>query len=244
LASTPTTLPALTRLFAKLGAPDPEAWAESQLTEGIPQLARFLFLRQAWRQILTDGDTSWIDLWITASRQGPDDPYAGVGAALSRLRAAGASDHDLTELVRGLQADLLFALCCQLEDPGELEPEVQHVLWALVQIDEHGEILGQLGGLHESVLETDPTGREMRPGGPSEHTAEGPDAPLFTPDDYQPLADAAYREEDRRRWFREATGCDAHDDDQLERLADLTRRVGIYLQRTGEAGPAAESSRS
>lgn len=93
----------------------------------------------------------------------PDAPYAGVGAALSRLRAAGANDQDLTELVRGMQAQLLFSLCCQLDDPGEVEPEVEDVHWALVQINGEGEILGPISGLHESVLETDPTGREMRP---------------------------------------------------------------------------------
>jgi hypothetical protein len=35
--------------------------------------------------------------------------------------------------------------------------------WALVQIGDDGDVLGNIGGLHESVLETDPTGREMRP---------------------------------------------------------------------------------
>jgi hypothetical protein len=163
MTSIPTTLPALTRLFAKLGAPDPAAWAESQLAEGIPQLARFLFLRQAWRHVLVEDDTAWIEEWIGESRRSPDAPFAGVGTALARLRATGASDDDLTELARGMQAQLLFSLCHQFDDPGELEPEVQDVLWALVQINEDGEILGQISGLHESVLETDPTGREMRP---------------------------------------------------------------------------------
>lgn len=163
MAAIPKSLPALTKLFARLGAPNPEAWAESQLHDGVPQLARFLFLRQAWREVLADGDTSWIDSWIEESRGAPDAPYAGVGAALARLRSSGADDRDLTELVRGMQAQLLFALCYQLEGPGELEPGVQDVLWALVQINEDGEVLGHIGGLHESVLETDPTGREMRP---------------------------------------------------------------------------------
>lgn len=164
VASTPTTVTALTRLFAELGAQNPEEWAASQVNEGIPQLARYLFLRQAWRQVLSEGDTAWIDAWVEESRQDRDAPFAGVGAALERLRAAGASEGDLTELVRGTQARLLYALCYLLDDPGEVEPEVQDVLWALVQINEEGEIVGQLGGLHESVLETDPTGREMRPG--------------------------------------------------------------------------------
>ena len=153
----------LTELFTKLGAPDPAGWARSQVAEGIPQLARFLFLREAWRRVLAEGDTAWIDATIAATDADPNAPFAGVGAALARLRAQGAVDADLTEVVRGMQAAALFSFAQLLDDPGELEPEVEDVAWALVQVSSEGEVLGQIGGLHESVLETDPTGREMRP---------------------------------------------------------------------------------
>jgi hypothetical protein len=155
----------LAKRFEVLGAPDPAGWAASQVREGIPQLARYLFLRQAWRSIVDENDTAWIAASITASRRDPNGPYAGVGQALARLKAIGASDRDLVDLVRGKQAELLFSLCYQLEDPAVDEPEGQDVLWALVQVTEEGEIVGPIAGLHESVLETDPTGREMRPRG-------------------------------------------------------------------------------
>lgn len=153
----------LAKRFQALGAPDPAGWAASQVQEGIPQLARYLFLRQAWRHIVPDDDASWMSAEIAAAARNPDAPYAGVGHALARLRALGASDRDLTDLVRGKQAGLLFSLCYLLEDPDVEEPEGQDVLWSLVQITEEGEVLGTIPGLHESVLETDPTGREMRP---------------------------------------------------------------------------------
>src|SRR5262245_12222892 len=51
----------LADLFRKVGASDPEGWARSQIEEGIPQLARYLFLRQAWRQVVSEDDASWID---------------------------------------------------------------------------------------------------------------------------------------------------------------------------------------
>jgi hypothetical protein len=155
----------LARRFAALGAPDPAGWASSQVREGIPQLARYLFLRQAWRSIVADEDDAWIASDMSAAAREPNAPYAGVGHALQRLKDAGASDTDLTDLVRGKQAELLFSLCYLLEDPGVQEPEGQDVLWALVQVTEAGQILGPISGLHESVLETDPTGREMRPRG-------------------------------------------------------------------------------
>jgi hypothetical protein len=62
-----------------------------------------------------------------------------------------------------MQAELLFQLCYLLEDPGDVEPEVADVAWSLVQMDDDGNVLASVNGLHESVLETDPTGREMRP---------------------------------------------------------------------------------
>jgi hypothetical protein len=153
----------LAKRFAALGAPDPRGWAVSQVEEGLPQLARYLFLRQAWRHIVADDDPSWIAAEIAGARRTPTAPYAGVGQALERLKAAGASDRDLTDLVRGKQAELLFALCYLLEDPDIEEPEGRDVSWALVQVTENGEVMGPVPGLHESVLETDPTGREMRP---------------------------------------------------------------------------------
>lgn len=156
----------LASLFAKLGAPDPVAWAQSQVDEGIPQLARFLFLRQAWRAIINESDPSWIERAIAHAASSPTEPYAGVGHALRRLRGLGASEDDLTDLVRGMQAQLLFYFCYLLEDPGDVEPEVADLSWSLVEVDEGGEVIASINGLHESVLETDPTGREMRPRGP------------------------------------------------------------------------------
>jgi hypothetical protein len=88
-----------------------------------------------------------------------------VGHALRKLRARGATDEELTDLVRGMQAELLFQFCYLLEDPGDVEPDVADVSWSLVQTDNEGNVLGSITGLHESVLETDPTGREMRPRG-------------------------------------------------------------------------------
>ncbi|GMU39129.1 MAG: hypothetical protein AMXMBFR58_38860 [Phycisphaerae bacterium] len=153
----------LAALFRKLGAPEPEGWARSQLSEGIPQLARFLFLRQAWRNVVKEGDPSWIDRYIERAQAHPGEPYAGVGHALKKLRGRGATDNEIIDLVRGMQAELLFSFCYLLEDPGDLEPEVADIGWVLAQVDDDENVLGTIGGLHESVLETDPTGREMRP---------------------------------------------------------------------------------
>ena len=60
--------------------------------------------------------------------------------------------------------------------------------------------------------------------------------PLFSGDDYQLVAEAAYREEERRELFQRYHGVPAPEDDQLDRLADLAKRIGIYLREHGLAG--------
>jgi hypothetical protein len=149
----------LTALFMRLGARNPAEWARSQVSEGIPQLARFLFLRQAWNLVVGESDRSWIK--AEASRDSTD-PGGGIGPALKRLLAQGATEEDLTTIVRVMQWLLLSKLCCLLDDPGDLEDEVKAIAWRLFQVNTNDEPAVALAGLHESVLETDPTGREMR----------------------------------------------------------------------------------
>ena len=153
----------LTDLFAKLGASEPEQWASSQVNEGINQLGRFLFLRQAWKLVVDENDQSWIQDRIDMSSKQLGTPCSGIGQALQNLLDQGASKQDITDIVRVMQYELLFGLCYLLDDPGLDEQEVQEVSWGLIQFNESGEAVGEIAGLHESVLGTDPTGREMRP---------------------------------------------------------------------------------
>jgi len=100
----------LVALFKTLGAPEPEGWAASQIEEGIPQLARFLFLRQAWNTVVAEDESGWIDAQIQQYLDSPNAPYAGTGRALESLRSKGATDSELIDLVRGMQVETLFEL--------------------------------------------------------------------------------------------------------------------------------------
>jgi hypothetical protein len=70
---------------------------------------------------------------------------------------------DITEIVRTMQYQLLFDICYLLSDPSIPEPELRDFGWGLFQLGDDGEIVDSINALHGSVLETDPTGREMRP---------------------------------------------------------------------------------
>jgi len=160
----PSDAQQLAALFRRLGASQPEGWANSQIGEGINQLHRYLFLRQAWSRVIDENDQSWIDRAIDDAKKEPNAPYSGVGHSLARLLANGASRDDVVDLARGMQAQLLFDICYLLDDPSLEDDEVEELGWSLVETHEDLEPTDRaIGGLHESVLETDPTGREMRP---------------------------------------------------------------------------------
>lgn len=154
----------LAKLFRDLGARDPEGWARSQVTEGIPQLLRFLFLKHAWDSVISEGSNKWIEQAIESSRHHPQAPYAGLGLALATCRSKGVSDEDLTEIARCLQAEMLFSIAYLLNGPPYEPGPLEDVAWGLFQTDVDGNAVGrQISGLHESVLELEPSGREMRP---------------------------------------------------------------------------------
>lgn len=157
----------LTEVFRALGARQPEQWARSQLQEDIPQLHRFLFLRQAWAQVVDENDDSWIDRVVEAARRNPEAPFSGQGHAIERMLALGVARSDIVDLVRNSQAEMIFGLCYLLEDPSfdaDVEDRIGTLGWALVTTNEEFEPTDEIiDGLHESVLDTDPTGRQMRP---------------------------------------------------------------------------------
>ncbi|MBA3658024.1 MAG: hypothetical protein H0W67_00315 [Gemmatimonadales bacterium] len=153
----------LTELLTQLGAPDPAAWARSEVEEELPQLARYLFLTHAWRHVVDEGDESWIDAWLEEAERQPRAPGAAIGPALRRLLAGGAARSDLTDLVRVMQYSVLFNLCLLVDDPPPAIETISGQQWALVEVDQEGTVGRHIAGLHDSLLETDPTGREMRP---------------------------------------------------------------------------------
>ena len=154
----------LARLLRTLGAHNPEEWVKYVVAEPEGQLARYLFLKQAWDRIIQDGEVKWIDDAIERSNEYPDEPYAGLGTSLRRALEAGACREDLSEIGRCLQAQMLFNIGYLLDGPAHSHPGLEALQWALFRVAEDGKAIGKpIAGLHESVLETDPTGREMRP---------------------------------------------------------------------------------
>ena len=90
-----TKLAKLTQLLRAAGAANPEDWARSEINEDIPQLARFMFLRQAWRSVIATGDQSWIHREIRQSENSQGEPGTGLGIALKSMLSQGCSPEDM-----------------------------------------------------------------------------------------------------------------------------------------------------
>ncbi|HEY8065110.1 MAG TPA: hypothetical protein VIF40_10345 [Methylosinus sp.] len=149
----------LSALFQSLGARNPKAWAKSQIEENIPQLARFLFLRQAWKFVVTEGDAGWIS---DIKNIDPNAPGGSAITSINKLIKGSGDEDSLTTVVRVMQWRLLHSLCQLLDDPGDIENEAGDIAWRLFEVDENDRPISIMGGLAESVLETEPSGREMR----------------------------------------------------------------------------------
>lgn len=153
----------LVDVLRRLGARSPESVAAGAEGRSAAELARYAFLRQAWRQVLRDDDTFWIDELIDEAEQRPGAPFAGAGRALKELRADGARTETLGELVRAVQAELLYALCYLVDEPGLPEEDLADLKWGLFVVDDDGTPRERIERLSDAVLETDTTGRDARP---------------------------------------------------------------------------------
>lgn len=128
---------ALRDQFQRLGADEPEQWARSEVSEAIPQLARFAFLRAVWREV-----ESWRD---------PERMQALLPDATEDCRRA-------AHLMAARAAfEVALGVVQLLDDEEDIAATEPLPGWQLVETTPDGARTGRMiSGLHESVLETDP----------------------------------------------------------------------------------------
>ncbi|MFI7463906.1 hypothetical protein [Nonomuraea sp. NPDC049646] len=133
--------------FAALGADDPEGWALAEITENVPQLARFLALRSIWPEL--------IDGWAAPGS------LETVPAA-TRLLSNGADRDDLARLARASAYEAVFGLLYRLTAHGQDDEAPDNSPGRrLMETTATGELTGRaVRSLHEDLLGMDPSGRE------------------------------------------------------------------------------------
>ncbi|SFY45023.1 hypothetical protein [Streptomyces atratus] len=143
------------------------------------QSARALqsFLAALWSMVVdedsyTDGHPSWLEPELRGHQQG-SAPAGPEASALQRVLACGVDPDDLTDVVRGVQHEVLYNVCQLLDDPGLLGIGLDHegappaeFRWELVAVrDEEPAGRAPVHGLHSSLDELDPSGRHGEPRG-------------------------------------------------------------------------------
>jgi hypothetical protein len=139
--------------FEELGAPDSEVWVRSEISENIPQLARFMILRSLWREAISP----WMDVGALNDL-----------AAARRLIDAGADPHDVLLVARAGAYDAVAAAVGVLDEGGDPDAGENAPGWHLVETDAECNPTGRdIGGLHESLCwrRTRPTSRALTCGG-------------------------------------------------------------------------------
>ncbi|HEX8219314.1 MAG TPA: hypothetical protein VF914_08885 [Chloroflexia bacterium] len=152
-----------------LGAPDAEEWVYSEITEDIPQVARYLVLRRIWESIdAWVGNSQVIMPRLAAeSEKDPEGHFADAGRAVKRMLQAGISPEDIGRVARLVSYDTAFAVLEIIDEGGYPEADDTMPGWSLVETKSNGEYTGRhIGSLHESLLGLDPKGREGRPAQP------------------------------------------------------------------------------
>jgi hypothetical protein len=149
----PATFDELVIALKKVDISDPKDWSNSELKRGINQLTRASVLKAIWAGIVDERDKKWSPAAYNTGN--PND----MSASLKRILDAGVDPADLKMVVRGYQYETAFNICYQLDDGGY----DYDVNWRLFEVDETGNPLSPIEGLHEDLLGTDPTGLEMGP---------------------------------------------------------------------------------
>jgi hypothetical protein len=149
-----------------LGASDPEAWVRSEVAEDIPHLARYVLLRRVWESI-----DSWVEAsdqlvagFVGEAERTPSAAFADAGVAMRRMLEAGISADDIGRVARMVAYETAFDIVSTIDDGCDSERGDGFPGWMLVELTSAGKLTGRvIGGLHESLLSLDPSGREGRP---------------------------------------------------------------------------------
>lgn len=137
-------LATLIEKFRALGADDPEGWANSELEEDAPQLARLALLKALYREAVEP----WCDAGLLV-RSFP------VAAALGE---EGASDERLATFAGCVAMNALYACLFYLSQGYDGQSKVETPGWALMEAGADGELtMRELLGLHESISVAAPT---------------------------------------------------------------------------------------
>lgn len=134
----------------KAGCIEPEAWVFSEISEDIPQSARFTFLKHLWDQVVSP-----------ASKRGVENlrlSNVECAASLKKIDAV-LSIEEKDQLFREFAIQMGWDFS-QVVNDGVNEEQSQLPSWVLMEVDSgSGELTGrEIHSLHESYMDKDFSG--------------------------------------------------------------------------------------
>lgn len=139
----------------QLGAEEPKSWVESEITEDIAQVARFLILRRlrsdidAWH----DNPSAWVEREVAEVGKKPESSSSETGRALKRMLDVGVSLDDIGRVAKSVALESTFNVLNLIDEAGDPDAEGDDLPgWTLIETDAEGEATGRLVvGLHEEL---------------------------------------------------------------------------------------------
>jgi len=140
----------------ELGAEESEAWVESEITEDIAQMARFLILRRLWSDLdaWSNDPSAWVDREISSSEEKPESLFSEARRALKRMVDAGVSLADVGKVTQMVAYEATFNALSLIDECGDPDEEGEDLPgWMLVETNAEGEMTGRaVVGLHEDLF--------------------------------------------------------------------------------------------
>ena len=153
--------------FRAAGCDDPEGWARSEVSENFAQFARFLVLQSLWWGQIDSWQRDqdrWISRTIDDAKRDPKGFFSDAGIALAHMKERGVLASDIAALARMVAYSTVFGTLNRIDEGQPLRIPPGSPGWCLMEVDADGRPTDrQVGGLHESILSMDPSGREGRP---------------------------------------------------------------------------------
>ncbi len=146
----------LLAVLKRYGAADPLGWVRSEIGENIPQLARFLILRQIRavmdRQPFGDLDVARQSA-AAISRTLDLAAIAQQGqSAFQRLVDSGAAVEDILRVARAVNVQAVLDLINVLDEGDADSPEDGALGWALVETRDYKSTGRYINALHENII--------------------------------------------------------------------------------------------
>lgn len=144
----------LASIFAALGATDAELRSQSEVAEGIPQLATFLFLKLLAARIDAISTPDGVRDVVRGSGN------SEVRDAYRRLAASGGALNDCRAVLHAALCRFADEVAYLLDDCAAsrfrdwpFESTLENIHWGLFQTNERGGPVAAMAGLHEVIQE-------------------------------------------------------------------------------------------